>query len=120
MSKPKKLDLSQLSKLSGIDGITPEMLEAIKTNIGVKEVTKVAGGKGKQVLEHLNSITERTDEQEKLREALVMLFNSKDVINSSKVMIEISNELYPSITKGIELNDNWTDLAKKGKKKDNK
>jgi len=119
MSKPKKLDLSQLSKLSGIDGITPEMLEAIKTNIGVKEVTKVAGGKGKQVLEHLNSITERTEEQEELREALVMLFNAKDVINSSKVMIEISNELF-TITKGIELNDNWTDLAKKGKKKDSK
>tara|TARA_R100000234_G_C4988991_1_gene174612 strand:+ start:326 stop:685 length:360 start_codon:yes stop_codon:yes gene_type:complete len=119
MATAKKLELAQVTSLKNIKGLTPEMLKSITDTIGVKEVKKVAGGKGKQVLHHLNSMSEMTESQKELRNALDSMFKAKKVINSSKDLIEISNHLF-ELEKGISFNDNWSDLAKKGKKKEKK
>jgi len=119
MATTKKLELSQVTSLESIEGLTPEMMEAIKKKIGVKEPKKLTGGKGQHVLNHLNSMSERTESQEALRNALKSMFKAKEIINSSQDLIEISNHLF-KLEKGISFNDNWNDLAKKGKKKKEK
>ena len=119
MPNPKKLEIAQVTSLENIKGLTPEMLKAIKDTIGVKEPKKLVGGKGHHVLKHLNSMSELTESQKELRNALDSMFEAKKVINSSQDLIEISNKLF-KLEKGISFNDNWNDLAKKGKKKEEK